>query len=195
MFQFNRKEQVVILILGMLCVLTTGMLIYKIKEQQDADEAFKLERGRVLEVAAPAAESQEIMVHVAGCIKKPGVYKLSPDSRVIDAIETAGGAMDNAYLDAVNLAAKVHDEQRIYIPKKGETVNCDMETINNAKININTAEKKQLETLPHIGPALAEKIINYRIQQGMFRDIKEIKNVPGIGEKRFQDIKDLICIN
>lgn len=142
-------------------------------------------------------KSLEIKVYVTGLVKNPGVYTMEEGERVIDAINKAGGPLEEADLTNINLAQKVKDEQMIIVPKKGETNNISpTSTIQkNEKININTATKEELQTLPGIGPVTAERIIEFRENKGSFKKIEDIMNVPRIGPKLFEQIKDKITVD
>lgn len=160
----------------------------------------------------PESNSQtgEIYVHVTGEVHLPGLYKLPKGSRVADAINMAGGATSNGDLDSLNLASPLKDGDKIVVPAKSkEEANFQLQTQNSSaqsrisyfsssgnssKININTASAKELESLPGIGPVLAQRIVDYRAQKGGFKTIEEIMEVSGIGEKRFEAIKDLITV-
>ncbi|NLJ88750.1 MAG: hypothetical protein GX327_08295 [Epulopiscium sp.] len=154
-------------------------------------------------------------VYICGAVKKPGVYSLKEGSRIIDVLDMAGGALEDADLNLLNLAEKIFDEQKIYIPKIGEeidksqikvenrddgelkvhTANNSVKNSTNNLININTASLDQLQSLPGIGAVIAQNIIDYRNSQGPFRSIEEIKNVSRIGDKTFEKIKDKITVN
>ncbi len=154
------------------------------------------------------AEEESLIIHIAGAVNHPGVYQLPSGKRVIDALKMAGGETEKANLDAVNLAAPLYDGQKIIIPFIPENVesgslkydgqiivNEDYSNLNdNNLLNINNANSRQLEELPGIGTVLAERIIEYRESKGAFRNIEEIKDVPGIGEKKFEAIKELITV-
>ncbi len=136
-----------------------------------------------------------VVVHVAGQVVNPGTYKFSSDKRVDDAIKEAIPLPD-ADLDSLNLAELLKDEQRIFVPSLvvQENTKGVSSSQGNDLININSAEQAELETLPGIGPTLAQRIIEYREVNGGFKTIEEIKSVSGIGDKRFEDIKDKITI-
>ena len=149
------------------------------------------------------------------CSKKTWCLLLKEGSRIIDVLDMAGGALEDADLNLLNLAEKIFDEQKIYIPKIGEeidksqikvenrddgelkvhTANNSVKNSTNNLININTASLDQLQSLPGIGAVIAQNIIDYRNSQGPFRSIEEIKNVSRIGDKTFEKIKDKITVN
>lgn len=162
-------------------------------------------------VAAPGTEAgaadkpAEIVVHVAGAVAKSGVYHLPAGSRVIDALEAAGGAAAEADVDALNLAQPLVDGQKVWVPKKGEVPAAQAAgaaagpapggaAAGGGKVNINTAGVAELDTLPGIGPALAQRIIDYRAAHGPFKSIEDLKNVSGIGEKKFAELKDYVTL-
>ena len=152
----------------------------------------------------------KIYIHITGEVKKPGVVQLNLGDRIIDAIEKAGGETKQADLSQVNLAYKVEDGQKIYIPNKNEKIseyiwsgngdNNSDSNLNNKeqkegnKVNINTASQSELDGLPGIGPALAQRIIDFREENGEFKSIEDIQNVKGIGNSKFEDIKEDICV-
>lgn len=139
----------------------------------------------------------EIKVHIAGEVKKPGLYKLEDGSRINDAVEAAGGFTDNADKDSLNLAKVVEDGEQIVVPTKGgETADAGASASaqNNGKVNINTADLATLQTLSGVGPSTAQKIIDYRTANGKFKTIEDVKKVSGIGEKTFEKFKDKICV-
>ena len=158
-------------------------------------------------------EVKEITVYISGQVAKEGVVTLSSDKRLADAVEKLGGLTKNADTNNINLAMKLEDEKHYIIPKEGEVIqnnsdstqvtsNKDNNSSNNAtqsdsqgsKININTADLKQLDDIPGVGEATANKILSYRDENGEFKSIEEIKNVNGIGDKKFENMKDLICV-
>jgi len=148
--------------------------------------------------------SNDIVVDVKGGVQTPGVYTMDANSRVIDAIEKAGGLIAEAEEKAVNLAQIVEDQMVIYVPIEGEDLekasseiiaNQTMdENDNSATIDINQAEKETLMTLNGIGDSKADNIIAYREENGSFQSIEDIKNVSGIGEATFDNLKDFIHV-
>ena len=156
-----------------------------------------------------------IIVHITGEVKNWGVIELPRGSRIIDAVNKAGGFTDSADLEAVNLAYVLSDGIKVYIPSKNEeeigeftteeyitidsgdnviTGGEKMEENKNELVNINKATQTELETLPGIGPSTALKIISYRNENGAFSSIEDIKNVSGIGDGKFESIRDLIGV-
>ncbi|MGI6376278.1 MAG: helix-hairpin-helix domain-containing protein [Anaerolineae bacterium] len=147
-----------------------------------------------------------LVVHVAGAVRAPGVYALPAGARVIDAVEAAGGLDDEADADQLNLADHLQDAMRLYIPQRGEPApaaptpiavrsgGLDLQ-VGGGLVNINTATQAELETLPHIGPALAGRIIAHRQAQGPFGRIEDLKQVSGIGDKTFADLQNLITVD
>jgi competence protein ComEA len=158
------------------------------------------ENGLVLQ---PAPTPLPWVVHIAGAVTHPGVYEVPRDSRVIDAINAAGGFTNDAESDALNLADHIQDGSRLYVPEKGEySANGEKSSLitppNSAGpqtlIDINSAALEELMELPDIGEKLAGEIITYRSQNGKFATIDDIKNVPGIGQGTFEKIRTLITV-
>lgn len=165
-------------------------------------------------------ENEKIAIHITGEVKKKGILYLDKGSRIADAISAAGGTTQNANLDQVNLAYILEDGQKIYIPNKNEKIEAGAYIIANSgnnvlvedgknnsntnsskstkganqKVNINSANQTELETLPGIGPSLAQRIIEYRKSNGKFEKIEDIQNVKGIGDSKYSNIKEKICI-
>ena len=148
-----------------------------------------------------------IVVHITGEVNKPGIVILNKNSRIADAINKAGGATKEADLNQINLAYILEDGQKIYIPNKNEKIDEDEyvtegngNNIGNnnpkegEKVNINEAMQTELEELPGIGPSLASRIIEYREQNGDFKKIEELQNVKGIGDAKYDDIKDKVTV-
>ena len=152
----------------------------------------------------------EVIVHVCGAVQKPGVYILKEKSRIVDAIEAAGGLRPEAAGDSLNQAIVVNDGQRIYVPTidEVESMSKDMEPLvgasyddishepvaNNGCVNINSATIDELMTLPGIGEAKAKSIVEYRESSGGYTAIEDIMQVSGIKEGMFNKIKDKICV-
>lgn len=143
-----------------------------------------------------------IYVDITGAVNNPGVLKLEEDTRIYQAIEISGGLKAKADISGINMAAKLKDENKVYIPEIGEKVvapaNSNFQSItgtgSNDKININTANNQELQELSGIGPSTSDKIIKYREEHGNFLSIEDIMNVSGIGIKTFDKFKEKICI-
>ena len=160
----------------------------------------------------PSSTAQpEIVVHVMGAVKSPGVYHLSTDARVHEAIQKAGGKTDQADLHSLNLAAKMRDGEQIYVPEirqtpdVGQTIPTSSSSAappqpsvrrsassDGSRININTATFQELQTLRGIGPTMAQRIIEYRQTSGRFATVDDLTNVKGVGEKTLEKIRDSI---
>lgn len=161
-------------------------------------------------VLQPAPTKAPIAVHVIGAVPRPGLYEFSEGARIQNAIDAAGGLLTSANIESINLAALLEDGQQLNIPYKDgqqtslEDPNSTLElpndsatpetSTNSELININTATKEELDSLPGIGPTIAQRIIDYRTENGNFSTIDDIKNVSGIGPATFDEIKDLITV-
>ncbi|MBE8843454.1 helix-hairpin-helix domain-containing protein [Enterococcus faecalis] len=158
------------------------------------------------EVATDATkERAETMIYVdiKGAVKVPGIYQLKNQQRIWDALALAGGVSEEADTTQVNYAQKVKDQMIIYVPKKGEPVPQSLETLQESapaqqnqeeKINLNTATEAELQTISGIGAKKAQEIIRFRDEQGPFKTVEELKNVPGIGEKTVERLKDMLTV-
>src|SRR4051794_16197459 len=156
--------------------------------------------------AAPAAISVRdggggggaVVVHVAGAVRSPGVYRMRADARVDDAVRKAGGALPRADLTQVNLAAKVEDGRQIVVPRRLAAAAAPAGSAAPAQpgvpLNLNTATLEQLDQLPGVGPATAQKIIDYREEHGGFGSVEELGQVPGIGDVRLASLRDQVRV-
>ncbi|MCS7011533.1 MAG: ComEA family DNA-binding protein [Anaerolineales bacterium] len=138
----------------------------------------------------PTSTPPAITVYVSGAVMQPGVYTLPAGSRIEAAIEAAGGFAPGAETSDVNLAAPVEDGQQIDIP--GILMPTSVLTV--GRVNINTATVAELDALPGIGPTIAQAIVDYRAEHGLFKSIQEIQQVPGIGPATFEKIRDYITV-
>lgn len=206
------KIKVIIIVCSIIVVVTIGAYIYKNTNEED-DENFLLTEENTIETDSeePKEEnSNTIMIHVTGEVTNQGVVILPEGARIVDAIEAAGGETSSADLNKLNLAYVLSDGEKIYVPNRNEE-NQNIEYItssggenvirggdnmdsNNGIINLNTATVQELKTLPGIGEALAARIIEYREQNGKFNSVEDIKNVSGIGDSKYDSIKDMICV-
>lgn len=208
MENLNKAQKIFLIILGAIVLIV--IFIYYITREDNTDYAEIDNIYIENETAEENIDEEEIIIHVVGEVNKEGIVNLKNGDRISDAIEKAGGATENADLSKINLAYKVEDGQKINIPNKneentnneyittdsGEGIVETEETIqeDGEQININTASQTQLETLPGIGPSTALKIIQYREENGKFNSIEDIKNVNGIGDAKFESIKDYIIV-
>lgn len=129
-----------------------------------------------------------LVVHVAGAVRRPGVVRLRDGDRVGDAIAAAGGASNRADLNAVNLALRLADGQQVIVPARGAAAAGASGAA--GPISLSSATAQQLDELEGVGPGLAAKIIAYRTEHGGFRSVDELGEVPGIGEKRLESLRD-----
>ncbi|MGN7950375.1 helix-hairpin-helix domain-containing protein [Microbacterium sp. 22215] len=133
----------------------------------------------------------ELYVHVLGAVEHPGLYVLELDARLVDAVAAAGGTTDDADLAAINLARVLEDGEQIIVPTVGAAADVPGAVApSDDRIDLNAADQAALETLPRIGPALAERIIAWRDENGRFQSVDDLLAVPGIGEKLLAGIRD-----
>jgi competence protein ComEA len=151
-----------------------------------------------------ASEESSIVVYVVGAVRHPGVVRLGAGARVEDAVAAAGGFLGNAAMQAVNLARFALDGEQIVVPTLDEYAAAPQAAPGSsgapgpaeaaAPVDLNTADATTLETLPGVGPATASKIVADRETNGPFASVEDIMRVPGIGEKKFESLKDLIVV-
>lgn len=184
------------------------MLLDSQEETSDMAEETEPEEGSTAdEIPSVTPEPQEIFVDVCGAVKQPGVYELSSDSRVFQAIEAAGGMTEEASGISVNQAQPLSDGQQVYVPtvqeaEEGNLVPAATEAqgagnstaTEDGIVNLNTADAETLKTLSGIGDSKAQAILAYREEHGGFSSIEEIMQVPGIKESTFAMIKDKIAV-
>ena len=229
MYEFNKKQKVIIAIIGSMIIIA---FLYYIYTKED-NMVISAEENMLGNIVGNLEENEEttkkatdkIIVHVSGAVNKEGIVELEENSRISDAINKAEGLKENADTKNINLAFKLEDGMKIYIPTVEETIEKNEQNQNgnmidqtskyvtsssgvvqeeqtnekseqnkNEKININTATQTELETLPGIGPSTSLKIVNYREENGKFKSIEEIKEVSGIGDAKYENIKELICV-
>lgn len=220
---FTKKEQVVILIVISIIVLVVGfkflskqIMTKNNKNDKDNELIIKtdnLEKEMETDNDIDRQEEQyekdikeDIIVHISGQVENPGIVELKSGERLMDAVELLGGLTGEADEDRINLAKKLQDEEKIYIPKIGEELEIEIldavETSNSVdkdtekgrdKIDINICTKEELNSLPGIGDVLSDRILEYR-EDNIFKTIEDIMNVSGVGDKKFEGLKDLIII-
>ncbi|MEK4230068.1 helix-hairpin-helix domain-containing protein [Solibacillus sp. FSL H8-0538] len=214
---FLQKYGKRVLIPGIVCII--GIIYFFFPQNNSASPTINLietipieetTQQQQIEVLTEETVTQPIIVDVKGAIHYPGVYELTEDDRIIDLIELAGGYTENANPQLINHAQKLQDEMVIYIPRQGEELTEAMQTLvqvasvspsgaigstnGSSKVNINKADEAALVTLPGVGPAKAQAILTYRTEVGSFQTIEDLKKVSGIGEKSFEQLKDLIDV-
>jgi len=139
-----------------------------------------------------------VIVHVAGAVREPGVYRMRPDARVDDAVGRAGGATQRADLSQVNLAAKVEDGRQVLVPEKVRVAAgggpAEAPTQPGVPLNLNTATLEQLDELDGIGPTTAQSILDYREEHGGFGSVEELGQVPGIGDVRLASLREQVRV-
>lgn len=215
MIEINKRNKIILILI----IITLIILFYIINKTSDTylgDEEFIINNENIenqentnenLEIEE---ESSKIYIHVAGEVKNPGVIEIEEGKRIIDIIQKAGGLTEYADISKINLAYEISDGQKIYIPNVNEIKNGEFdgniiisngsETLydenkaKNQKININTAGESELQTLSGIGEAMARRIVEYREENGKFKNIEDIKNVSGIGESKFKNLEERICV-
>ena len=147
---------------------------------------------------ADGGGSARLIVHVAGAVRRPGVYRLAAGSRVFDAVRRAGGARRRADLSALNLAAKLEDGRQVLVPLRGACARGGgrgaAAPAEGQPLDLNTASAEQLDQLDGIGPGMAAAILKYRDQHGGFGSVEELGEVPGIGEKRLASLREQVRV-
>ncbi len=229
MFNFGRSQLIAAYLIVGLALFGCGILVARSgtfdssKSIKFIEVGEKTEPDTKVDSEAPGT-STKICVHVAGKVKKAGIYHLDAGSRVMDAIKAAGGATERADLESINLAEKLQDGQQIYIAARGEIPPPKTSIVRGGKvkgqsiadasgheksekkgpqkltapgegtININTAGFEELQRLPGIGPAMAQRILDYRAEHGRFQSIEELDEVSGIGPKKLEKLRQFISL-
>lgn len=185
------------LIMGLLC-LVVGVSLEINRSREGQVEVFKKE------VSPPAGGVDlAILVEVAGAVVNPGVFEMETGDRIFEALAAAeglAGEADRQWVEKnINKSEKLRDGQKIYIYRVGENINSEIDKkisseIVKGLVSLNQAGSVELESLPGIGPVMAGKIIKYREENNGFKNVEEVKLVPGIGEKLYEGIKDLISL-
>ncbi len=148
-------------------------------------------------IRVETAGGRTALVHVAGAVRHPGVYRLGDGARVQDAVRRAGGPRRGADVNAINLAVKVADGQQVVVPRRGSAPAATAAGVSPgapppAPVNLNSATAEQLDTLDGVGPATAAKILAWRTQHGGFRSVDDLGQVPGIGPKRLAALRERV---
>lgn len=210
MTEESKKRLAFILVLAILIV--SGSFYFY--DQKNKNNEITISPSTSSDAAAGMNKSEkaELVVYISGAVNKPGLIRVPAGSRVADAVEYAGGFAPGADASKVNLAKMMKDGMHVDIPveKAAADKRTGTDSHNSARqsqhnstvslssgkqvININYADKTELDKLPGIGPSLAERIVEYRQENGSFQDLNDLKNVPGIGDAKFNQIKDKISL-
>ena len=201
----NFDKKLLIIFISILIIICVS--IYFFTKDEDTNILLSNELYTVANTDNTNEDLETIMVHIDGEVVTPGIISLKAGSRIADAIHACGGTTDISDISKINLAYELKDGQKVYIPSiydvedveyiqndAGNNVIIPDTSSSSALVNINSATQAELETLPGIGPSTAAKIIDYRNKNGDFKNIEDIMNVSGIGESKFNNIKDYICI-
>lgn len=208
MKNIDLKIKIGFILMLVILVATIGLYIYKSTKEDDEYIYYENDIMENEETEQENGKEDTITIHITGEVNYPGVVVLKEGARIVDAIEAAGGEKEDADLNRLNLAYILNDGEKIYVPNKNDDNNIDSyvtiekeegtSSVNGEKentvININTATVEELVKLPGVGEATANKIITYRKENGKFKTPEEIKNVPGIGDSKYENIKDMIKV-
>lgn len=205
----DSKQKKIVIIVGIIIIIGILYFIYNEVDKKSTDQID----NNMLSIENNTKENEEskelVIVHITGAVRTPGIVKLPEGARIEDAIDKAGGLTEDADISDVNLAYVLEDGIKIKIPTISEEKNeeiiisssgegiVEKEISNNSEnkiININKANETDLQTLPGIGASLAGRIVEYRDSNGKFNEIEDIKNVSGIGDSKYENIKNLICV-
>lgn len=205
----DNKQKKIVIIVGIIIIIGILYFIYNGIDKKSTDQID----NNMLSIENNTKENEGtkelVIVHITGAVKTPGIVKLPEGARIEDAIDKAGGLTEDADISDVNLAYVLEDGIKIKIPTISEEKNeeiiinssgegiVEKEISNNSEnkiININKANETDLQTLPGIGASLAGRIVEYRNSNGKFNEIEDIKNVSGIGDSKYENIKNFICV-
>lgn len=188
-----------LLFIVMLAVLIVAGSFYNFWQKSSVHESAASNEVVAKNISVSEEKNSEIYVYISGAVHKPGVFKTLPNARVFDIVAMAGGLAPQADVSKINMAQGIKDGMHIHVVETAAAQSNSTTTNSNKiktdnKVNINSAEKSELDALPGVGPALAERIIEYRQTNGNFGDIDELKKVPGIGSSKFEKLKEKITI-
>lgn len=206
-----KRRLVFILVLAMLIV--GGSFYFYDQKNRSSEVAISPLSSSEPIVSSAKTEREEIVVYISGAVNKPGILRVPAGSRVVDVVDGAGGFAPGADPTKVNLAKVVKDGTHVNVPvaalpagknagisshtasrQNQSNTNIRTSSHNSDVVNINLASKDEFDKLPGIGPSLAERIVEYRQENGSFRELNELKNVPGIGESKYNQIKDRVSL-
>lgn len=204
MFKFTPVERILVFVL-VTAILSGG------GKHLLVSPAISAPQEKIFSVTYPSSSRPAITVYISGAVKNPGVYTVKEGSRVIDLVERAGGGLPDAKWEGVSLAAVLQEQQQIYLPSKSDpeglanppyqpktkavsTVTVTKKANETQKVNVNEAGLQELIALPGIGEKTAQRIIQYRKENGPFQNLEDLKKVKGIGEKSYQKFADRITL-
>lgn len=188
----GRRGVVVIAVIALLAAVIAGIGAWRARPDPEPVAVPAPEQGSTSPSTGPL-----LVVAVAGKVRRPGVVRLPPGSRVADAVAAAGGAVPGTDLAMLNLARKVVDGEQIVVgapAPAGGPQPAGAPPQPGALLNLNAATAAQLDTLPGVGPVLAQRLVEYRTANGGFRSVDQLREVEGIGESRFQRLKELVTV-
>jgi competence protein ComEA len=188
-----RRALAGVLLLGAVLVLAGRHLI-------DAGASEQPRAAPIVRGEARAAETPKLIVHVVGAVRRPGLYRLREGARIADALARAGGATGKADLTVVNLAAPLSDGVQVVVPRRLAGAGAaaapsagSSPVAPQGPVHLNTATLEQLDSLPGVGPVTAQKILDYRVQNGGFASVDELDAVPGIGPARMDQLREAVA--
>lgn len=193
-FPFTRRQALAGAAALLVVLALGGRLLASAGESADALPVEPVAIAETTERRSP----EEVVVHVVGAVRRPGLYRLDDGSRVADALDRAGGATPKADLGAVNLAALLLDGTQIVVPRVGRGPGGAAPAVGAAggapagPIRLNAATVEELQEIPGVGPVTAQQIVAFREENGPFRSVDELDAVPGIGPKRLEQMRELV---
>jgi competence protein ComEA len=194
---FTRRQALTGAVVVLVVLAVGGRLLLRPDAHADA---LPVEPVVAVETTTESAPAAQVVVHVVGAVRSPGLYRLDEGSRVADALALAGGTVPKADLAAVNLAAQLVDGTQVVVPKTGPRGQPSSAAVSGAAgapaqagpIRLNSATLEELQEIPGVGPVTAQRIVEFREQNGPFRSVDELDAVPGIGPKRLEQMRELV---
>lgn len=179
-----------------LVALISGMYVWGSMGKPDGGVKVERESAPVLGEKQQTVDAPKVVkIYVTGAVTRPGVYDLSTSDRVVDALKLAGGFADGADQSGVNLAAKLVDGMQVTVPWVGQEKGAlDEQAGSKILVSVNSGTEADFQKLPHVGPILAGEIVRYRTEHGAFESIEDLAQVPGVGEKILDKIRDRLVL-
>lgn len=195
--KYKKKLLLPVVVIGIILFISIHSFLKSTTPKVDSIQTIPLKENFTEVETIEYVEDPIVFVEVKGAVTKPGVYELSEEDRVLNAIEMAGGYLPSSNSQHINHAERVKDEMVIYVPEEGEDlVESPLSTRSSQSslVNINNADATGLTTLPGVGAAKAEAIISYREQSGGFKEKEDLMKVTGIGQKTYEKLEPLISV-